>query len=299
MKKIWIVGIMVVVVTILFVYGKKQGPTFVEQGIEFKNNNSVYKQETSNNNTVNKVELPKNAITKPVSSYSTLSNQKYGWGLKRNSEHKTPEIPSSIVSTLKKYNGIYVGNENEKVIYLTFDEGYENGFTGKILDTLKANNVKAAFFITGPYVKKNSDLVQRMIDEGHIIGNHTINHPSLPSLEPDKVEQEIVALDRMVYEKWKINMNFMRPPMGEYSERVLAQLKDLGHRAVFWSFAYDDYDTNNQKGTDYAYKMIMDNLHNGALYLLHAVSKDNTEVLDRVIKDIKAQGYEFRRLDKI
>lgn len=286
---------------------KEEQKTYIESNIEIKDDKSVYKQELSKSPSEDKKETKKELIkentpakaSQSIDKYSSLSNKKFGWGLKRNTEHITPQISKTTKDLLKKYNAFYVGDESKKVVYLTFDEGYENGYTPQILDTLKANNVKAAFFITGSYIKQHSDLVQRMINEGHIIGNHTINHPSLPDITPEKLEQEIVGLDRMVYEKWKINMKYMRPPKGEYSERVLAQLNDLGHKTVLWSFAYDDYDVKNQKGTDYAYKMIMDNLHNGAVYLLHAVSKDNANVLDKIIKDIKSQGYEFRSLDEI
>lgn len=278
---------------------KNEQQTFIGN-IPVNNDKSVYKNEISSiDNTKETKQTKTESAQSKESKYSKFDNTKKGWGLKRNSEHKTPGVPQNIIDNLKKYNGIYVGDTNKKVIYLTFDEGYENGYTGKILDTLKANNVKAAFFITGPYIKEHSDLVQRMINEGHIIGNHTINHPSLPEVNADKLDQEITGLDNMVYEKFKINMKYMRPPKGEYSERVLAQLKDLGHKAVLWSFAYDDYDINNQKGIDYAYKMIMDNIHNGEVMLLHAVSKDNTEVLDKVLKDIKAQGYEFRPISEL
>lgn len=267
--------------------------TYIAPDTAIKNDISVYKNEISKSSGNERKDTTK------TNSYSTLNNDKFGWGMKRNSEHKTPEIPKAITDTVAKYNGIFVDDTTKKVIYLTFDEGYENGYTSSILDTLKSNDVKAAFFVTGPYVNEHADLVTRMINEGHIVGNHTISHQSLPSLTTEKLEQDIVGLDKIVYEKWKLNMTFIRPPMGEYSERVLAQLKELGHRAVFWSFAYDDYDIKNQKGTDYAYKMIMDNLHNGEVMLLHAVSKDNTEVLDKILKDIKAQGYEFKSLSEL
>ncbi len=221
------------------------------------------------------------------------------WYFVNREKGKTPEPPKESVGFFSDFGAYYVGDTNSKILYLTFDEGYENGNTPKILDILKDEQVPAAFFVVKPYIKEQPDIVKRMVDEGHLIGNHTISHLSLPTLTSEKLEQDIIALDKIVYEKWKVNMKYMRPPMGEYSERVLKELKDLGHRAVFWSFAYDDYDVNNQKGTDYAYKMIMNNLHNGEVMLLHAVSKDNTEVLDKILKDIKAQGYEFRSLNEI
>lgn len=310
MKKFIILGIILSSIFLFTACSEKGEKTFVNQHTEVKNDKSTYKEEIP----IKQLDVKQKPSTikpddkKDVQNTSPLSvatastipaDKKIGWGLKRNSDHKTPEVYQSTKDLFKKYNTLFVGDEKSKVIYLTFDEGYENGFTPKILDTLKANDVKAAFFVTGPYIKDHTDLVQRMIDEGHIIGNHTINHPSLPELTSDKVEAEILGLDKMFYDHWGKNMKFMRPPKGEYSENVLGQLDKLGYRTVFWSFAYDDYDVKHQKGTDYAYKLIMGNLHNGAIYLLHAVSKDNTEVLDRVIKDIKAQGYTFKGLDSI
>jgi len=226
-----------------------------------------------------------------------LDNKKLGWWIELNKNHQPTTIPKDIKKTIDEHGGIYIGDPSKKVVYLTFDEGYENGYTPKILDTLKANNVKSIFFVTAPFVKQNGDLVKRMIDEGHQLGNHSINHPSLPTLDYAGFENELIGLEKLMNEKYSKSFKYMRPPMGEYSERTLEAAKQLGYTSVFWSYAYLDYDVNNQKGADYAYKMVMDNLHNGAVYLLHAVSKDNTEALDRIIKDIKAQGYEIRSLD--
>lgn len=226
-----------------------------------------------------------------------LNNTKRAWGLSLNKEHKTPGIPSDIRNLIAKYDGIYVGDTSKKVVYLTFDEGYENGYTSKILDTLKENDVKSIFFITGAYLKAQPQLVARMLAEGHQIGNHTINHPSLPGASDASLENELLGLQKQVESQFGMQFKYMRPPMGEFSEKTLAAVQQLGMKTVFWSFAYDDYNVNNQRGADYAYNKVMDNLHDGAVYLLHAVSKDNTEALDRIIKDLKAKGYEIRGLD--
>ena len=226
-----------------------------------------------------------------------LSNVKYSWYFKMNSEHKTPEIPSTARKLIDKYGGIFTGDTSKKVIYLTFDEGYENGYTPKILDTLKENDVKAAFFITGPYLTKNADLVKRMLEEGHVVGSHTVNHPSLPDVDNETLEKELYGFEEQFRESFGIGFKYMRPPMGEYSERVLAAASQLGYKTVFWSFAYRDWEVDKQKGPEYAYNMVMGNIHNGAVLLLHAVSKDNAEALDRIIKDVKAQGYEIMPLD--
>ena len=225
------------------------------------------------------------------------SNKAYGWGLKKNVK-APPEIPEETKSLMNVQHAYYL-DTIPKTLYLTFDEGYENGYTAKILDVLKENDVKAAFFITGPYLEKETDLVQRMVSEGHTVGNHTVHHPSMPQMTDDeKLKKEITDLNNRFYELFGENMKYIRPPKGEYSERTLALSNELGYTSVFWSFAYQDWDVNKQRGTDYAYKTITDGVHDGCVLLLHAVSKDNAEVLDRVIKDLKADGFVFRSLDE-
>lgn len=172
------------------------------------------------------------------------------------------------------------------------------GYTPQILDTLKSNNVKAAFFITGHYLNTQSDLVKRMIDEGHIVGNHTVNHPSMPDLTNDKLKEEITKLHMAVFEKFNYEMKYLRPPKGEFSQRTLELTKSLGYTTVMWSFAYDDWDENKQGREEYAKTKIISNTHNGAVILLHANSKDNANILDEVIKEIQKQGYEFKTLDE-
>lgn len=228
--------------------------------------------------------------------YGTLSNKKYGWGLKKN-KNAPPDVPAETVELLEKYGAIYIDTAPHTV-YLTFDEGYENGYTAQILDVLKENNVPAAFFVTGPYLKKEEALIKRMVKEGHIVGNHTVNHPSMPAVQSaEKLEKEILELSENFESVTGEKMKFFRPPMGEYSERTLSITQDLGYTSVFWSFAYKDWDTKAQQGTDYAYQQIMDGVHDGAILLLHAVSKDNADVLDRVIKDLKSAGYRFESLE--
>ena len=165
---------------------------------------------------------------------------------------------------------------------------------------LKEKNVPAAFFVTGPYAKKETGLIQRMIDEGHIVGNHTVNHPNLPKMAvSENIIEELTELNKIVKELYSYDMKYMRPPEGEFSQKVLAISRDLGFRTVFWSFAYPDWNVNNQKGSHYAFSEITPYLHDGAVLLLHAVSKDNTEALGDVIDYARAQGYEFGTLDEI
>ena len=227
-----------------------------------------------------------------------LSSEQVVWGPGR--EMDAENRPTACVELQEKY-GRYgaVFLTEEEGICLTFDEGYENGYTAQILDVLKENNVPAAFFVTGPYLDKEEELVRRMFDEGHIVGNHTVHHPSMPQLEStDKAAEEVVKLTEMCKEKYGQDMKYFRPPRGEYSERTLRLTSDLGYTNVFWSFAYKDWDVKNQKGTEYAYDQIKKGVHDGAVLLLHAVSKDNADVLDRVIKDLKSEGYHFRSLDE-
>lgn len=236
-----------------------------------------------------------NAALNP-GKYGELPNKKYGWGLKKN-KNAPPEVPSETVKILENYGAIYIDTAPH-TLYLTFDEGYENGYTAQILDVLKENNVPAAFFVTGPYLKKEEALIKRMVEEGHTVGNHTVNHPSMPEVQStEELKKEMMDLSETFEKMTGEKMKFFRPPMGEYSERTLALTQDLGYTTVFWSFAYKDWDTKAQKGTDYAYEQIMNGVHDGAVLLLHAVSKDNADVLDRVIKDLKSQGYRFRSLE--
>jgi len=231
------------------------------------------------------------------SELSKLSNTRFSWYYKPADGNGVPTIPSDAAELINKHGGIFTGDTSQKVVYLTFDEGYENGYTSQILDTLKENDVKAVFFVTGPYISKNEDLVRRMLDEGHLVGNHTINHPSLPGVDNKTLEKELYGFEQQFMEKFGVGFKYMRPPMGEYSERVLAAAQQLGYKTVFWSFAYRDWEVDKQKGPEHAYNMVMNNIHNGAVLLLHAVSSDNAQALDRIIKDIRARGYEIRLLD--
>lgn len=233
-----------------------------------------------------------------LTSTSSLSNKKIAFGLKREKDNKQPVIDAQAVRILDKYKDIYIGNPNEKTVYLTFDQGYEAGYTSKILDTLKENNVKAAFFITGYYLNKETDLVKRMLEEGHIIGNHTVNHPSMPSIDEEKNKEEIQKLHTAVFEKTGYEMKYLRPPKGEFSEKTIAITKSLGYTTVMWSLAYDDWDENKQKGDEYAKDKILSNIHPGAVILLHATSRNNADVLDYCIKEIKNMGYEIKSLEE-
>ncbi|MCL2383625.1 MAG: polysaccharide deacetylase family protein [Oscillospiraceae bacterium] len=195
-------------------------------------------------------------------------------------------------------SGIAVGSPDIAYVYLTFDNGHEEGYTPKILDVLKEHSVPATFFITGHYLNSVTELVERMLNEGHIVGNHTVNHPSMPDIDDDRLRAEITNLHSSMHQRFGYEMKFFRPPKGEFSERTLDMTRSLGYTTVMWSFAYDDWDKNNQGRQEYAKNKILDNLHNGAIILLHATSRDNSEILDYVIREIKARGFEFRSLDE-
>lgn len=186
----------------------------------------------------------------------------------------------------------YALMENDGIC-ITFDQGYENGYTNSILDTLKEKNVKAVFFLTGDYAKRNKDLVKRMIDEGHIIGNHGMGHKSLPSLSPEAAEEEIMSLHEFVKQEYGYEMSYFRPPCGEYSEQALAVCQKLGYKTLVWSFAYCDWDVNDQPEKTTSLNKVSNAAHNGAIYLLHSVSETNASILPDVIDNIRAQGFEF------
>lgn len=227
-----------------------------------------------------------------------MSNEKIEWGIKREKDHKQPDLGEKNKRYIDEAEGIAMGNSEIKNLYLTFDQGYEAGYTEKILEILKENDVKAAFFITAHYLNSQPELVKKMIDEGHIVGNHTVNHYSMPSLNDEKLRKEIMDLHQAVYEKFNYDMKYIRPPKGEYSQRTLAICNSLGYKTAMWSLAYDDWDEKHQKGVEYAKKKILDNIHPGAVILLHGNSVDNMNVLDYVIKEAKNQGYEFKSLDE-
>ncbi len=215
--------------------------------------------------------------------------------------------PRENSTLLSKYHGYAFGETSKKVIYLTFDEGYENGYTASILDTLKANNVKAAFFVTKPYVTgsfngtKDIDLVKRMMNEGHIIGNHSVHHKSMPSITNETdFNSEITENETTVNNIPGLKMSkFFRPPMGDFSELSLYYTQKLGYKSVFFSLAYKDYEPENQPNPETAKKNLLKETKPGMICLLHAVSETNAKILDDLIKEWKSQGYEFKTLNDL
>ena len=222
------------------------------------------------------------------------------WGLSFSGEGQIPSGPASA-GQLQQYDAAYVGNSQEKVLYLTFDAGYENGYTAQILDTLKKHNVPAAFFLVGDYLERNPDLVRRMVDEGHIVGNHTATHPDMSKISQiEDFSKELQQVETLFSEiTGKELPKFYRPPQGVYSQKNLEQAKQLGYRTVFWSLAYADWDNNKQPTREYALQKLLPRTHNGAVILLHATSKTNGEILDELLTLWKQQGYEFAPLNHL
>ena len=228
---------------------------------------------------------------------ASIDNTKIEWGIKRAKNHEQPDLGGNK-KLIDENQDIAMGNAEDKYVYLTFDLGYEAGYTPKILDVLKQNNVKAAFFITGHYLNSAKDLVKQMIDEGHIVGNHTVNHYSMPEIDEEKLKEEITNLHTAVYESFGYEMKYFRPPKGEFSQKTLALTKNLGYTTVMWSFAYDDWDEKKQGRENYAKEKILSNIHNGCVILLHGNSIDNCNILDGVITKIQKMGYSFKSLDE-
>ncbi len=195
-----------------------------------------------------------------------------------------------------RYGGCFLMPGDEKKVYLTFDEGYENGYTSKILDVLKEKECPAVFFVTYDYVKRNADLVQRMIDEGHVVGNHTMNHPNLTKLDADAAVKEISDLHNYVVENFNYQMTLFRPPEGAFSQRSLVIANTLGYKTVLWSFAYNDWNPDAQMEPQKALAKVTSCVHNGAIPLLHAVSSTNTAILGDVIDSWRGQGYTMEKL---
>ncbi len=224
---------------------------------------------------------------------SSLSNTSLGWGQGTQVDSLNRPVGSlSYQEKYGKYDAYFIGS-NEKVIYLTFDEGYENGYTASLLDTLKKKGVTATFFITGDYLKSQPELVQRMLDDGHTVGSHTENHLNLVNSSISKRESEISTLHQQMQDQYGYTMTLLRTPEGVFSEQVLAQAQGMGYKTVFWSFAYKDWDPNNQMATSTAYQKAVAGIHPGAIYLLHAVSKTNAAILGDLIDEMRRQGYTF------
>lgn len=227
-------------------------------------------------------------------------NKKEGWGFVKSRDGKTPEITAHQRALVKKYNALFVGDTAKKQVTLTFDMGYEKeGLTPKILEILKKQNVQASFFVTTHWIEKNPELARKLIADGHLLGNHTIRHKSLPTLSDDRVKEEILGWEEIARQVtgYIIKHKYMRPPMGEYSERTLKVTRDLGYRTAFWSVAIRDWIPMG--GSEKAVQGITSQLHNGAVVLMHGNSEDIVGGLDRIISQIRTKGFKIVPINEI
>ena len=211
-----------------------------------------------------------------------------------------PPVANATASELKKYNAYYIEETDDKVMYLTFDAGYENGCTEKILDTLKKHKVHAAFFLVGNYIESEPELVKRMVSEGHIVGNHTYSHPDMSAISSEEsFRKELDSLEKLYKEITDREMlKIYRPPQGRYSEANLQTAKDMGYTTIFWSLAYVDWYDDQQPGREEAFKKLIPRIHPGAIVLLHSTSTTNAEILDELICKWKEMGYKFGSIDQ-
>ena len=222
------------------------------------------------------------------------------WGLSFRQEG-APPVGNAGIDQLKQYDAAYIGDTSQRRLYLTFDAGYENGCTEKILDTLQKHNVKAAFFLVGNYIEKNADLVRRMVRDGHTVGNHTMHHYDMSKLgNLDAFSRELEDLAALYQNTVGQELpKYYRPPQGSYSEENLKMAQQLGYKTVFWSLAYVDWNNDSQPSKEQAFAKLLPRTHPGAVVLLHSTSKTNAEILDELLTKWEEEGYRFGTLDEL
>ncbi|MGG3467792.1 delta-lactam-biosynthetic de-N-acetylase [Neobacillus pocheonensis] len=236
----------------------------------------------------------------PASASAAVSNKPIHWGFKKAVDEQPAEAGEEYDELLAKYGAFYKGSPKKKVLYLTFDSGYENGYMPKILKVLKKEKVPATFFVTGHFLESQPELTKQMVKEGHIIGNHSYYHPDFTAVDDDRIRRELQKVKEKTKEiTGQKEMKYLRPPRGVFSERTMQIAKEEGFTHVFWSLAFVDWNVNNQRGWQYAYDNIMSRVHPGCVILLHSISEDNADALEKAIKDLKKKGYKFKSLDKL
>jgi peptidoglycan-N-acetylmuramic acid deacetylase len=245
------------------------------------------------------------AVGKGVSLYQSQaaaasSSAGTGWGLSFQEEGKRP-VGNATIEELKEYNAYYAQDTEEKVIALTFDAGYENGNTPAILDALKKHGVSATFFVVGNFVKDNPDLIKRMAEEGHTVGNHTMTHPDMSKISTlEDFQAELEGVEELYREITGTEMSkFYRPPQGIYNTQNLAMAKELGYQTFFWSLAYVDWYQDDQPTDEEAYKKLLGRIHPGAIVLLHSTSSTNARILDELLSRWEEMGYRFQTLEQL
>ena len=249
------------------------------------------------------VSLNRDAVASPASApaaVEAVEASAANWGLSFPTEGQPPAGNASV-EELAQYDAYYLGDTSKKVIYLTFDCGYENGCTEKILDALKKHNAPAAFFVVGHMLESAPDIVRRMAAEGHVVGNHTFHHPDMSSISSQSAfQQELDSLAALYQETTGQELSrFYRPPQGKYSVDNLKQAQALGYRTVFWSLAYVDWYADDQPTPEQAYAKLLPRIHDGAIVLLHSTSSTNAEILDDLLTKWEEMGYQFASLDQL
>lgn len=236
----------------------------------------------------------------PAAGLAAVSASTDSWGLAFPIEGEAP-VGNAGTSELAQYSAYYLGDTTKKVIYLTFDCGYENGYTSQILDALKKHNAPAAFFVVGNMIETAPEIVRRMADEGHIVGNHTFHHPDMSGIsEQAAFQKELDSLSELYYETTGRELpKYYRPPQGKYNVENLKQAQSLGYKTIFWSLAYVDWYVDDQPTPEQAYSKLLPRIHDGAIVLLHSTSKTNADILDELLTKWEAMGYTFASLDEL
>ncbi len=240
--------------------------------------------------------LPPVAVTPEAVAAAADGN----WGLSFQQEGKPP-VANATVDELGQYNALYAGPEDKKVLYLTFDAGYENGNTPAILDALKKHHAPAAFFVVGNYLETSPELVKRMRAEGHVVANHTYHHPDMSKISTKEAfQKELSDLEKLYAEITGDTMpKYYRPPQGKYSEANLQMAKELGYHTFFWSLAYVDWYQDKQPTHEEAFKKLLGRIHPGAVVLLHSTSSTNAQILDELLTKWEEMGYTFRSIEEL
>lgn len=252
------------------------------------NSNTTTEQQTTQNEPTDTT----SPTAKVVAGLDDYSTKKVVWGPGNIQNHQQPADPVSLQKQFSSMGAKWL-LDNEKSVCLTFDEGYENGFTPSILDTLKEKKVSAVFFVTYDFTKDNPKLIRRMIDEGHVVGNHSYRHYTMDEVSIDTAKEEVTFLHNYIRDKFNYTMSYFRFPKGEFSQQSLAIVHELKYKSVFWSYAYADWNPDEQPDPTKAFTGICESTHPGEILLLHAVSKTNADILGKVIDDIRSQGYKF------
>lgn len=294
MKKI-IISLIIAALIFTLIYGcaSNQAENNTTSQRATDNSSTASTTETDNSTTKNgTTNVAQTDVQPDAVGSKNYNTEKVIWGPGRAENHSQPTDPVMLNGQYKSLDGHFLLSDKSKIC-LTFDEGYENGYTPSILDTLKKKNVKAIFFVTYDFARDNPDLIKRMIKEGHIIGNHTYRHYTMDEVDRDTATEEIMYLDAFMRDKFNYKMTLFRFPKGEFSEDALALAKELGYKSVFWSFAYADWDTQNPPDKTQALEEITKYTHPGEIMLLHAVSSTNAEILSDIIDNARNQGYSF------